>query len=206
MVTRGQAWSIACLLVLAVAAFQLLRDPRAEAPLPVLHTLGGEFALESTLGRRVALSEFRGSVVVLNFGFTGCPDVCPTALARMRDALNLAGPGPRPVVPLFVSLDPLADTVERLTPYVRHFHPQLIGLTGNPQDVSAAAAPFKVYYRRDPESTPGSYSISHSSHLYLIDASGRVRATFGEGVPVDQVAEAIRRLQGESETWPETSV
>lgn len=206
MVTRGLAWAIACLLVVPFAAFHLLRDSQAEAPLPVLHTLGGEFALQSTLGRNVTLSEFRGSVVVLNFGFTACPDVCPTALARMRDALDLAGPGPRAVVPLFVTLDPQVDTVERLMPYVRHFHPQLIGLTGLPEEVAAAAAPFKVYYRRDQQNAAGTYSISHSSHLYLIDSSGRVRATFGEGIPVERVAEAIRRLQGENEAWQETSV
>jgi len=205
MVSRGLAWLIGTLVVTPFVAWQLVRGADAAVPLPVLYTLGGEFVLDSTRGGRVALSDFRGSLVLLNFGYTGCPDVCPTALARMRDALNLAGTDDRPVVPLFVTLDPAADTAARLGPYVAYFHPDLIGLTGNDEEIAAAAAAFKVFYERVSDGTTDAYQISHSSHLYLIDAAGRVRATFAEGVPVEEVAGAIRRLQKESGNLQEVS-
>jgi protein SCO1/2 len=205
MISRGTAWALAFLAMTAFAAFRLLPGSASwesvgDHALPVLYTLGGEFTLDSTLGEPVALADFRGSLVVLNFGYTGCPDVCPTALARMRDALVQAGPGSADVVPLFVTLDPEVDTVERLTPYVRYFHPDMIGLTGTEEEVGRSAAAFKVYYEREATDAPGRYAISHSSHLYLVDTAGRVRATFGEGVPVATVAEAIRRLQREQDT------
>lgn len=205
MVSRGAAWLVGVLVVTPFVAWQLVRGADAAVPLPILYTLGGEFSLDATRGGRVALSDFRGGLVLLNFGYTGCPDVCPTALARMRDALNLAGAADRPVIPLFVTLDPVTDTVQRLAPYVAFFHPDLIGLTGSDEEIAAAAAAFKVFYERQPEATPGAYRISHSSHLYLIDAEGRVRGTFGEGVPVEEVAAAIRRLQREPASTSEVS-
>jgi len=205
MMSRGVAWLVGTLVLTPFVAWQLVRGADAAVPLPVLYTLGGEFALDSTRGGRVALSDFEGSVVLLNFGYTGCPDVCPTALARMRDALNLAGPGDRPVVPLFVTLDPGADTAARLAPYVAFFHPDLIGLTGSDDEIAAAAAAFQVFHERESDGSAGGYQISHSSHLYLIDAAGRVRGTFGEGVPVEEIAGAIRRLQKETEIPLEVS-
>ena len=205
MVSRGIAWLVGILVLAPFVAWQFVRGADAAVPLPVLYTLGGEFELDSTRGGRVALSDFRGSLVLLNFGYTGCPDVCPTALARMRDALKLAGTDDRPVVPLFVTLDPAADTAARLGPYVAYFHPDLIGLTGNDEEIAAAAAAFKVFYERASDGPGGAYQISHSSHLYLIDAAGRVRGTFGESVPVEEVATAIRRLRLETETPLEVS-
>jgi len=205
MVSRGLAWLVGTLVLTPFVAWQLVRGADAAVPLPVLYTLGGEFALDSTRGGQIALSDFRGSLVLLNFGYTGCPDVCPTALARMRDALNLAGTGDRRVVPMFITLDPDADTAARLAPYVAFFHPDLIGLTGSDDEIAAAAGAFKVFYERVPNGSTGGYQISHSSHLYLIDAAGRVRGTFGEGVPVEEIAGAIRRLQQEPETPLELS-
>jgi protein SCO1/2 len=207
-VRRGVAW----LLALAVLApFVVMNMGRATGPdtstdpLPVLYTLGGDFTLNSTLGRALSLSELEGSLVLLNFGYTGCPDVCPTALARMRDAMNLAELEVDDAIqPLFVTLDPEVDSLDRIAPYVAFFDPRFIGLTGAPEAVQAATAPFKVYVEKVFNETsagvtgPG-YSITHSSHIYLLDTSGRVRATFGEGVPVPEIAAAIERLAGESE-------
>ncbi|MGE0621289.1 MAG: SCO family protein [Pseudomonadales bacterium] len=199
------AWLVGTLVLASFVVWQLVRGADAAVPLPVLYTLGGEFVLDATRGGRVALSDFRGSLVLLNFGYTGCPDVCPTALSRMRDALNLADTPDQLVVPLFVTLDPAADTTARLKPYVAFFHRDLIGLTGSDDEIAAAAAAFKVFNERVSDGTAGAYQVSHSSHLYLIDSAGRVRGTFGEGVPVEEIATAIRRLQKESGNPEEVS-
>ena len=194
--SRGACWLVACLVLLPLAFLQAFRlhDP---VPLPVLHTLGGDFTLDSTLGKPLSLSDLRGDVILLNFGYTGCPDVCPTALARMRDSLALLAPARQRVRPVFVTLDPEFDTVDRIGPYVRFFDPRFIGLTGSETAVSAAASHYKVYFEREPSASETGYAISHSSHIYLLDTNGRVRATFGEGVPVENIATAVRRLLAE---------
>lgn len=197
--TRGGAWLLACLIVGSFAAWQSFRPMAPQVELPVLHTLGGDFTLDSTLGRPLSLSELQGALVLLNFGFTGCPDVCPTALARMRDTILAVDASPRQLQPLFVTLDPEADTVERMAPYVNFFHPDLVGLTGTEEAIAAAAAPFKVFYERAELDGSGGYTINHSSHIYLIDARGRVRATFGENVPVQNMTDAVLQLLAEAE-------
>lgn len=197
--TRGIAWLLATLIILSVSLWQLFRPAPAAADLPVLHTLGGDFTLDSTSGPDLSLSDLQGRPLLLNFGYTGCPDVCPTALARMRDTLLEAGAGSADVQPVFVTLDPEVDTVDRIGPYVRFFDPGFIGMTGSPEAIAAAAEPFKVFYERTPSTSGDGYSISHSSHIYLIDRSGRVRATFGGGVPVPMMAAAVRQLLTEEE-------
>ncbi len=193
--TRGGAWLLAGVVLLAAAFIGFERASVAARPaLPVLYTLGGEFELDSTSGDRLALSDLAGSIVLLNFGYTGCPDVCPTTLAKMREVMSLLGHSRSEVRPVFVTLDPEADALDRIGPYLNFFDPAFIGLTGRPEEVAAAAAAFKVYYERQPFESGSGYSISHSSHIYLIDSAGRVRATFGEGVPVGSIAEAVHRL------------
>ena len=196
--TRGVAWLMGITLVFTAVVWQLVRHRPASEPLPVLYTLGGDFTLDSTLGRPLSLSELKGDLVLLNFGYTGCPDVCPAALARMRDALAMVDEARGGVVPVFVTLDPERDTVDRMAPYVRFFHPDLIGMTGSEAEIAAAAEPFKVFYRRESAGSGEDYAISHSSHIYLLDRAGRVRATFGESVPVPAIARAVTALQAES--------
>jgi protein SCO1/2 len=204
-VSRGAAWLIATLILLGSTLYAMQRSPIAAAPLPVLYTLGGEFQLDSTEGERLSLADLKGQVVLLNFGYTGCPDVCPTALARMRDVLDLLGEQRASVQPLFVTLDPEVDTVDRIGPYLDFFDPAFIGLTGSTLEVAQAAQGYKVYYERQPLASTAGYTISHSSHIYLIDAAGQVRATFGEGVPVSTMAETVYRLVTETDgsVWEE---
>ena len=193
--TRGGAWLSAAVILLCAAYIGFERTTSAtREPLPVLYTLGGDFELDSTSGDRLALSDLAGSLILLNFGYTGCPDVCPTALARMREVLNLLGDSRSVVRPVFVTLDPEVDGLDRIGPYLNFFDPDFIGLTGSPEEVAEAAAAFKVFYERQPLESSAGYTISHSSHIYLIDTIGRVRATFGEGVPVGRIAETVHRL------------
>jgi len=205
---RGLAWLIGIAVLSPFMFWQIVPGAPSQAPLPVLYTLGGDFTLNSTLGRPLSLQALRGEVVLLNFGYTGCPDVCPTALARMRDSLALVKAlevDGEQVQSLFVTLDPELDTLDRLGPYLRFFDPTFIGLTGSTDAVAATASRFKVFYEKsffaDSEDTTGpiesGYSISHSSHIYLLDRTGQVRATFAEGVPVSSIAAAIQRLLAE---------
>lgn len=164
-------------------------------PLPVLETLGGGFTLPSTRGGALSLDDLRGQVVLLNFGYTACPEVCPTVLARLRavlldlDALDI------PVQPLFVTLDPERDELPALSAYLAHFHPSLVGLRGSPEETAELARRYQVYYQHAPAGEDGSYALDHSVHIYLIDPAGRVRATFGADVPVPEMVTAVRRLQ-----------
>ena len=196
---RASAILGAALLLAATATVAWFARERLTAPepLPVLDTLGGEFSLPGTNGREVALADFRGRLVLLNFGFTSCPDVCPTVLARMHQLLRNLGPDAAEVQPLFVTIDPTRDTPERLGPYLAHFGPGFIGLYGSEQQVAQVAALFRVFYQRTPLPAPLDYGFMHSEHIYLIDRTGRVRATFGGAVRDADMAATVRRLLDE---------
>jgi len=162
-------------------------------PLPVLDVLGGDFSLPSTLGRETRLADFRGRVVLLNFGFASCPDVCPTVLLRMRRALEGLGSDAAAVQPVFVTLDPERDTLETLQPYVAHFHPALIAMRGTLEATRDVADLFKVHFERVDDPQIG-YTIAHSDQIYLIDREGRVRATFANTATTADMVATIRRL------------
>lgn len=185
---------VAVMVIAAAFGWQSVRATSV-APLPVLYTLGGDFALPSTLGRDVGLADFHGEVVLLNFGFTSCPDVCPVAMARMRDVLR-ALPG-APLRPVFVTLDPARDSVARLAPYVAAFDARFVGVTGSAAQIADAAARYRVYSEQRPADASGNYGIAHSGQIYLLDGDGRVRATFGESVTVAAMVATVRRLLAE---------
>lgn len=178
--------------LLALATVKLVIPAAPE--LPVLEDIGGALQAPSTRGRVVSLADFRGRVVLLNFGFTSCPDVCPTVLARMRallldlDALNV------PVQPLFVTIDPERDRLLVLDQYLNHFHPRLIGLRPEPDELVRIAARFRVVYQREAIPSGMNYGFAHSSHIYLIDREGRVRTMFGAGARIPEMVASVRRL------------
>lgn len=196
--SRARALVIAALLLGAgVVAARFAAPFLVPQPsLPVLDALGGEFSLPSTLGRDTPLSEFRGRLVLLNFGFASCPDVCPTVLSRMRQALLGLGDDAAEVQPVFVTIDPERDTLETLGPYVKHFHPAFIAMSGTPEDTRTAAALFKVYYAREDNPQIG-YGFAHSDQIYLLDRQGRVRATFANTATTGDMVASMRRLLAE---------
>jgi protein SCO1/2 len=136
---------------------------------------GKALALTGHDGRRYTLGDFRGKVVVLFFGFTQCPDICPTALAEVARAMQALGPDAERVRVLFVTLDPERDTAEILSRYVPAFDPRFLGLYGDLAATRAVAQEFKVFFEKRPGSTPGSYSIDHSAQTYVFDTEGRLR-------------------------------
>ena len=165
-----------------------------ETALPPGIRLGGAFALVDQHGRPFTDQDLRGTWSLLTFGYTTCPDVCPTELQTMAAALDLLGPDlAARVRPLFATIDPERDTPERLARYVALFHPRLVGLTGTPAQVAQAARAFRVYYARSRAEGSSDYLMDHSSFLYLLDPEGAVRALFRAGVTAEDLAAALRR-------------
>jgi len=156
---------------------------------------GGDFALEGRDGS-VALSDFRGKVVLLYFGYTSCPDICPTNLAIMAYALKQLTPAERARVQvLFVSVDPARDTPERLAEYAAYFDPGILGITGSDAEVAAAAARYGAAYRRveEPDSAMG-YLVDHSAFTYVIDQQGRWVETLPHATASEEILRIVRRL------------
>jgi protein SCO1/2 len=139
------------------------------------------FDLPDHAGKRRTLADFRGKAVLVFFGYTSCPDACPTALAEMAQLVERLGPDGGRVQALFVSVDPERDTPERLARYVTAFHPSFLGLRGAPDEVEKTAKEFKVYFRKAAEGVPGhphqdrDYMVDHSTAIFVFDPQGRVR-------------------------------
>lgn len=157
--------------------------------------IGGPFELVMHDGSTVTNETFKGELMLIYFGFTFCPDVCPTELQIMSNALDLVGDDAEQVRPILISIDPERDTPEAMAQYVRHFHPRMTGLTGTPEQIAAAAKAYRVYYERveDPGSN-AEYTMDHSSIVYLMDKEGQFVTHFGPGTKPEKMAETIRRV------------
>jgi protein SCO1/2 len=153
--------------------------------------VGGPFALVDHTGTPRTDAQFRGKLLLLYFGFTSCPDVCPTDLQSIGLAMERLGKFAQGVQPLFVTLDPDRDTPQRLAGYVTFFHPRLIGLTGDAHAIEQAARAYKVYYAKVPASGNG-YTVDHSGYIYLMDRAGKYLGFFPPGTPPERMADVIR--------------
>ena len=136
---------------------------------------GKELALTGHDGKPRALADFRGKALVLLFGFTHCPDICPTTLADMAAVMKKLGPDAARVQVLFVTVDPERDTAQVLAKYVPAFDSGFLGLTGDAAATQRAAKEFKVFYEKRPGSAPGAYTVDHSAQSYVLDPQGRLR-------------------------------
>ncbi len=154
---------------------------------------GKALALTDHTGKARTLADFRGKVVVIFFGFTQCPDVCPTTLAEMGKVVKELGADGDKVQVLFVSVDPERDTRELLKQYVTAFHPSFLGLSGDAEATARAAKEFKIYVRKQP-TKGGGYTVDHSAGTFILDQQGRLRlfAQHGAGAPL--LVEDIRTL------------
>ncbi|MFT8243171.1 SCO family protein [Roseomonas sp. BN140053] len=159
-------------------------------------SLGGPFTLVDQTGKTVTDADYRGKVVVIFFGYSFCPDVCPTELSVVASAMDLLGADADRVQPLFVSVDPERDTPAKLADYVALFHPRIAGLTGTPEQVAAAARAFRVYYAKTTPPGAGEYLMDHSAFTYLLGPDGKLRTLFRPGVTPEQLAEAVRSNLG----------
>jgi protein SCO1/2 len=157
--------------------------------------IGGPFRLTDHSGRRVTEQDFAGRPVMLFFGFTHCPDVCPTALFEMTTRLAALGEGGARLQALFVTVDPERDTAEQLALYLGSFDPRILGLTGSRAEVEAAAAAFRVVARRVPQEG-GGYTMDHTTSVFLMDSSGRFAGTIDHHEDNEAALAKMRRLAG----------
>ncbi len=155
---------------------------------------GKAFVLTDPTGNIRQLTDFRGKAVVIFFGYTQCPDVCPTTLSTMRDTLALLGEEAKRVQVIFVTLDPARDTAEVLGQYAQAFNPSFIGLRGDEATTAALAKEFKVFYSKQKGPTPETYSIDHSAISYAIDPQGRLRLAIRHGEAPEIVAADLKLL------------
>lgn len=156
--------------------------------------LGQDMAMVDGSGQVRTLADYKGKVVLVFFGFTQCPDVCPTAMAELAQTMELLGDDAAKVQVLMVSVDPARDTPEILSAYVSAFHPSFVGLTGTPEQLSNTAKSFKAYYAKSPGPTPDQYSMDHASSFYLIDTDGEARVLVSGSASAQEIASDIQQL------------
>ncbi|MBP0445609.1 SCO family protein [Roseomonas sp. SSH11] len=160
--------------------------------LPAGTGIGGAFTLVDGDGRQVTEADLRGRLALVFFGFTHCPDVCPTELQAVGQTMDLLGPQANQVRPVFITVDPERDTPERMKDYVALFHPSITGLTGTREQVAAAARAWRVYYNKVTPPGASEYLMDHSSFTYLMGRDGSLRALFRPGVTPEEMAGTIR--------------
>lgn len=141
----------------------LLYDKKAE-----------DFTLVNQRGENVTLSDFRGKVVLIDFGYTHCPDICPVILSKLGEVMNGLGSQEKKVQVMFITVDPERDTVERLRDYMPHFNADFVGLTGTPVAIDKVAKSYHVFYNKENNDNKDDYLMSHTSSLYLIDQTGNL--------------------------------
>ena len=189
------------LIVGAVTALAVFPEARARllpaAGVKVIGQalVGGPFTLTDHTGKRVTDQDFSGRTMLVFFGFTFCPDVCPSALQVVSAALDKLGPKADRFVPIFISVDPERDTPAQLASYVQSFHPRLVGLTGTPAEIDAAVKAYRVYVKKvpDPKSTAG-YTMDHTSLIYVMGPDGAYRTHFAHTTNADAMADRLARL------------
>lgn len=155
--------------------------------------VGGPFTLTDQNGRRVGDADFRGKLMLVYFGYTFCPDICPTTLLDMTQAMDALGKDAEQVQPIFITVDPARDTQSALKEYLVNFHPRMLGLTGTAEEVQAAAKSYRVYYA-NASGKERDYLMDHTSIVYLMDRQGRYLTHFSSNVRGEQMAAAIRKF------------
>lgn len=156
---------------------------------------GLEFSLTDQDGRPVTASDYRGKIVLLYFGYTHCPDACPTTLTMLSEALRRLGPEASKVRVLFVTVDPARDSLAVMKRYVTAFGPQFVGLRGDDAALTALSKRYRVAFHREPPDRNGYYAVDHSSAVFIFDASGEARLLAGESSSPRTVAMDLQKLE-----------
>lgn len=159
--------------------------------------IGGGFTLTDQNGNRMSDTNFRGKYMLVFFGFTSCPSICPVGMATLTQVMEQLGEDADKVQPIFITVDPETDTPAQMKKYLANFHPSIIGLTGTPQEIEAAQSAYKVYAARSADKNmPGGYNVDHSGYVYLMDKDGKYLEHFTyDAEPkklINDIKEAIR--------------
>jgi cytochrome oxidase Cu insertion factor (SCO1/SenC/PrrC family) len=157
--------------------------------------IGGPFTLSDASGKQVTDKDFSGRFMLVFFGFTNCPDICPAGLQLMSAALDKIGAKADNVTPIFVSVDPARDTREKLGAYVKNFNDRIVGLTGTPDEIAAVAKAYRVFYEKTPnEKSPNEYGMNHTSIIYLMGPDGEYVTHFTPMTTVDEMTAKLNKL------------
>lgn len=188
-------------LAILAAALLCISPARGESPAPAEDEqpeigIVSRYLLMDSKGRAVSDQDFRGSFQLITFGYTFCPDICPTTLAEISLVMEKLGSRAEQLQPLFVTVDPERDTPEVLRRYTAYFHPRIIGLTGSPDLVRRVADHFKVRYEKhwEPGAEKDKYSVDHSAGMYLLGPDGGFLGKFAYATPPQDVANRIQAL------------
>ena len=187
--------AIAAVGILAIRQYTGMSESIAAETSASENTLniGGPFTLVDQDGQTVTEANYSGRWLLVYFGYTYCPDVCPTSLTRNVDAIELLGDKGDSVTPVLISIDPQRDTPDKLKQYVGLFHPRMVGLTGTPEQIAAVAKEYRVFYMRSPGDTPDSYVVDHSSLTYLVGPDGKVAQFFSHSATPEEIANRLKQ-------------
>jgi len=156
-----------------------------------------DFELTATNGERFRLSDQQGQIVLMFFGYTSCPDVCPMTLAEARRVLEGLGDDADKVIFLFITVDPERDTAEVLATYVTAFHPAITGLTGTPDELASVRQDYGIFAEKETlEGSAAGYVVNHTARVFLVDSDGQLRLNYAFGTPPEDILEDIRHLIG----------
>lgn len=182
--------TLAAILVLCGIAFFKVYERRTETgEVPI----GGPFSLSDQNGRRVTDADLRGQYLLIYFGYTFCPDACPTALGMMSAAMDKLGPDAEKVTPVFITVDPARDTQDVMKDYASNFHPRMVALRGNDQETEQAAKSYRIYWKKADGEDEQNYLVDHSTYILLMDPENKYLAHFGPQVTPDEIVAEIRK-------------
>lgn len=188
--------SVVVVLAVVVIGLAVFWKPELSPPTPALNPLppGGDFSLQSADGK-VSLQDYRGRLAILYFGYTYCPDICPTTLNTLTEVIHQLTPAEKDKLAFFfISVDPDRDTPEHLKAYVAFFDSSIIGVTGSASEIAELAKRYGVFYDVQPEAKAGeAYIVDHSAESYLVGTDGRLLARMAHGMPSDQVLALVRQ-------------
>lgn len=153
-----------------------------------------DFSLKDQYGNTVKLSQFKGKFVFLSFGYTSCPDICPTTLSNLRNVYDKIGNMKDEVQVLFITVDPERDTVDKLHLYISHFHKDFLGLTGTEEEIKKAGDGFNIYYFKEEGDSESGYLMSHPTSIYLIDRDGKKIIKYPHTTDSDLILSDLQRL------------
>jgi protein SCO1/2 len=190
MISRTLATAVFALGLAACAP----HGPQFESSDVTGSSFGRDFSLHDPEGNTRTLADFRGKAVVVFFGYTQCPDVCPTTLAALAEAMKQLGPDAERVQVLFITVDPDRDTPDLLSKYVPAFDRRFLGLRGNAEETARTAKEFRILYQKQPGTSPGNYTMDHSAGTFIFDPQGRLRLYVGLAQGPQVFAHDLREL------------
>jgi cytochrome oxidase Cu insertion factor (SCO1/SenC/PrrC family) len=187
------AFLLAVLVICGMLLYRLVMERTSTATVSGEALVGGPFELTDHNGNKVTDQTYKGRMMLIYFGFTYCPDACPTALGVMSAALDKLDVAADRVVPILITVDPERDTPQVLKDYVSNFHPQMVGLTGTPEQIAQVAKAYRVYYQKAAGATSEDYLMDHTLLVYLMDGDGKFVKHFTAEATPDQIADEIRQ-------------